>query len=387
MGERRQVTVGVDTGGTFTDAVAEGPEGLRVVKVPSTPEAPEGAVRAALAALSADGAAVRHGTTVGTNAVLTRTGARVVFVTTRGFEDLPWIGRGTRADLHALSPTRTPPLAAVAVGVAERASADGRVVLALSAAEVRRVVQRVRAQRPEAIAVCLLHAVSSAVHERRLGRALKALNVPVYLSSEACADGRELERGQTAVLDAYVGPRLQHYLAAVETAVGRGRLTITRSDGGRMTPAEVARVPARTLLSGPAAGVVAAQALAAAHGVPRVLSFDVGGTSTDVAWIEGEELDIGPSLQVGAHAASVPSVGIETVGAGGGSEVWLDAGGALRVGPQSAGARPGPACYGLGGPFALTDAWLLAGRIPAALLDGALPLDAAAANRAAGPLA
>ena len=390
MPRRSQPTVGVDTGGTFTDAVYEGPDGRRLAKVPSTPAAPAEGFLAALDAADARDARVRHGTTVGTNAVLTRGGARVVLVTTAGFEDLPWLGRGTRDDLHALAPERAAPLAAASVGVRERVDARGKVVEPLAAAEVERVVARVARLRPAAVAVCLLHGVRHGGHERTLARALRRLDVPVFTSREAGADPREGERGATAVLHAYVAPAMRRYLEAVRSGLPRARraaLTVMRSDGGRMAVREVAAQPARTLLSGPAAGVAAAQDLARRHGIARALSFDVGGTSTDVAWIEDGEAPTRAELRVGVHAASVPSVGIETVGAGGGSLVWIDTGGALRVGPQSAGADPGPACYGRGGPFALTDAWLLRGRIPDALLAGAFPLDRAAAQQAARVLA
>ncbi len=382
--------VGIDTGGTFTDAVLEDAAGRRTTKVPSTPHAPEEAFLHALTAVDGLNARVRHGTTVGTNAVLTRRGARVVFVTTAGFEDLPWLGRGVRADLHALAPCREAPLAVAAVGVRARTGPAGRAEQALEPEELTRVAASVRAKRPEAVAVCLLHAARGPAHERRVGRALRALGVPVYLSSTASADPREGERGATAILAAYVAPTLRRYLDAVARGLApssRAALTLMRSDGGRMAKREVFAQPARTLLSGPAAGVSAAQDLARRHALPRAMSFDVGGTSTDVAWIEGDDVPVRAALQVGPFSASVPSVGIETVGAGGGSLIWLDSGGALRVGPQSAGAVPGPACYGQGGGFTLTDAWLLGGRLPEALLDGAHPLDAAAAERGARVLA
>ena len=389
MARQQTLRVGIDTGGTFTDAVAVGPQGRRTCKVPSTPERPEEGFLAALDGVGGRRAdvAVRHGTTVGTNAVLTRRGARVVLLLTEGFTDLPWLGRGVREDLHARAPARTPPLIAVgdALGVRERLDATGAVVRALGEREVRRVVAAVRRLRPEAVAVCLLHAVRNPQHERRLAAALRVLDVPVHVSTAACADPREVERSVTVTLDAFVAPVLGRYLAAVAAglpAEARAAFTVMRSDGGRMGAAEVATAPARTLLSGPAAGVAAAQALVVRHGVAQALSFDVGGTSTDVAWIEGEDVPVGPRLRVGPFEASVPSVGLETVGAGGGSVVWTDAGGALRVGPQSAGARPGPACYGHGGPFALTDAWLLLGHVPAALLGGDFPLDVGAAERA-----
>ncbi len=390
MGRQGTTRVGIDTGGTFTDVVWIERGQRRTAKVPSTPARPDEAFLAGLAAVGGVGAGahVHHGTTVGTNAVLTRSGARIAFVTTAGFEDLPWIGRGGRDDLHALTPSRTPPLFArrLVFGVEERIDAGGRVLVRPSAAGLQRLRGDLERAKPDAVAVCLLHAVRNDVHERAVLRAVRTLGVPVHLSSRSCADPREVERATTVALDAYVAPVLGAYLGDVAKRLApaaRRALTIMRSDGGRMSVREVARGPARTLLSGPAAGVAAARALARELNVPRVLSFDVGGTSTDVAWIEGDDLAVRPSLRVGPFEAGVPSVGIETVGAGGGSEVWIDPGGALRVGPRSAGADPGPAAYGRGGPFTLTDAWLLSGRVPEALLGGAFPLVRAAAEKAA----
>jgi len=392
MQRRTTTRVGIDTGGTFTDMVCLGPRGRRTAKVPSTPSRPEEAFLNALEAADAAGARISHGTTVGTNAVLTRSGARVAFVTTAGFEDLPWIGRGHREDLHALSPARPAPLLehGRTHGLVERVDARGRVLRSPSKAALRRLRAAVAAGAPEAVAVCLLHAVQNAGHERRVRSALKDLGIPVHVSAALCADPREVERATTVVLDAYVSPILRRYLRAVARRLpvdARRAFTVMRSDGGRMTVREVERAPVRTLLSGPAAGVAAAAELAIRVGEARALSFDVGGTSTDVAWIEGDDLPVRPALRVGAFEASVPSIGLETVGAGGGSVIHLDAGGALRVGPQSAGAEPGPACYGRGGPFTLTDAWLLLGHVPAALLGGEFPLETAAAERAARRLA
>ena len=396
MAGRTPTRVGIDTGGTFTDVVWEGPDGRRSDKVPSTPARPEQAFLAAIGVAAGDGSAasaeICHGTTVGTNAVLTRGGARVAFITTAGFEDLPWIDRGHRDDLHALTPSRELPLLtrAASFGLEERLDAEGQALQRPTKTSLLALRRAVAKTKPEAIAVCLLHAVQNDAHERLVEEALRPLGVPIHLSSRASAEPREVERGTTSVLDAYVSPLLRRYLGAVEDELPgsrRTRLTVMRSDGGRMTVGEVAKAPVRTLLSGPAAGVAAAADLAQRVGEARALSFDVGGTSTDVAWIEGDDLPVRPSLRVGPFEAGVPSIGLETVGAGGGSIVSFDAGGALCVGPQSAGAHPGPACYGHGGPFTLTDAWLLLGRLPDALLDGAFPLDRQAARAAGQALA
>ena len=367
----------------------------RAWKVPSTPDDPARAVLDALEAVGGlpPGGRLHHGSTVGTNAVLTGEGARVVLVVTDGFQDVLRLARGARDDLHALTPAREAPLVErrAVVGVAERMAADGRPVRRLTSAAIEAAVEQVARRRPEAIAVCLLHAVRAPTHERRLVKALRRAfetrGVRVHASAEISADARETERAATTVLDAFVGPRVAAYVDRIAAALPPGALTVMRSDGGRMSAEEVRLAPVRTLLSGPAAGVAAAHGVARALGLERALSFDMGGTSTDVAWLEGEHLAVANELVVGSRRASVPSLALETVGAGGGSLVWLDAGGALRVGPASAGAMPGPACYGRGGGLALTDAWLVLGRLPGALLDGAFPLDASAAWRQAEALA
>ena len=383
--------IGVDTGGTFTDFVRATPEGLDVGKRLSTPEDPARAVLAGLEDVlpGARPTDVRHGTTVGTNAVLTRTGARVAFLITEGFEDLLHLGDGTREDLHALHPSRTPPLVPreACFGVEERVGADGAVVRPLTRKHLRDLRRRVLAFGAEAVVICLLHAAHHPRHERLVADAFEGDNVVVRASHVVCSEPRELPRAETAVLDAFITPRMQAYLERLEEGLPGGALSIMRSDAGRMDARAAGASAARTLLSGPAAGVAAACDLARRHDLERVLTFDVGGTSTDVAFIEGGEPALRGTVRLGTHEAWVPGLAIETLGAGGGSVVTLDGAGALRVGPGSAGADPGPACYGRGGPFCLSDAWLLLGRLPAALVRGAVPLDVRAAREAAGPLA
>ncbi|MFM7230835.1 MAG: hydantoinase/oxoprolinase family protein [bacterium] len=388
--------VGVDTGGTFTDVVAWR-AGRRVAfKVPSTPRDPAAAVAEALERAGAGpGTRVRHGSTVATNALLERKGARVAFVTTAGFEDLLAIGRQDRPDLYALRPRRTPPLVPRErrVGVRERVAAGGRVARALTAVEVARVVRRVRALRPEAVAVGLLHSWSAPAHERRLVRALAALGVPVCASSALVPEIREYERFATTAANAFLLPRVGRYLARV-AAAGRGAdLQVVLSHGGTAPAAQAAREPVRQLLSGPAAGLRAALAAARACGYERALTLDVGGTSTDCAFLGGRDTgDDGLPRRRAREVAGVPVLGptldVHTVGAGGGSIARLDAGGVLCVGPESAGADPGPACYGRGGPATVTDALVVLGLIAAeSLAGGARPLDRAAARRALADLA
>ncbi len=387
--------IGIDTGGTFTDVVTLGRGARRAWKVPSTPDDPARAVFDALDAVGGlpTGGRLHHGSTVGTNAVLTGEGARVVLVVTEGFQDVLRLARGVRDDLHALRPRREPPLLerSMVVGVRERTGADGRAIEKLGREAIDRAIRAVERRRPDSIAVCLLHAVRAPAHEERLVKALRrafaAKGIRIHASAEISADAREAERAATTVLDAFIGPKVAAYVDRIADDLPPDALTVMRSDGGRMSADEVRRAPVRTLLSGPAAGVTAAHGVARALGLDRALSFDMGGTSTDVAWLEGQHLSVENELVVGAHRASVPSLAMETVGAGGGSRVWLDAGGALRVGPASAGATPGPACYGHGGPLTLTDVWLVLGRLPDALLDGAFALDAAAAHREAETLA
>ena len=382
-------TVGIDTGGTFTDVVVGGPSGRRrVFKVPSTPAQPGDAFAAALAAVTEHVAHVHHGTTVATNTVLTRTGVPVAFVTNRGLEGLLAVGRGDRTALHALQPQREPALvdAAHTFGVQGRRDACGKPVAPFEPHEGKRLAQRVARSDAQAVAMALLHAPRAPQDERRLARALRVTRLPVSLSAALSAEPREVERATTAVLDAYVGPPLRAYLEQIAGAVPTAALSIARSDGGRMAVSVARQAPVRTLLSGPAAGVEAAAAYARLLGLPSAISFDVGGTSTDVAWIDDGVPTVEPEAHVGPWRAGVSAVAMRTVGAGGGSVIGLDPGGALCVGPASAGAAPGPAAYGMGGPLTLTDAWLLLRRMPGRVAGGTLRLDPRASQAAAAPL-
>lgn len=395
--ERRSsaLAVGVDTGGTFTDLVIDGPEGRWTLKVPSTPREP---VRAVVEGLARAGTSrrtrVHHGSTVATNALLQRRGARVTFVTTAGVEDVLEIGRQQRPDLHALAPRRPEPLVPRSrrVGVAERVEAGGAVARALSEREVRRVVRAVRATRPEAVAVGLLHAWSHPEHERRLGRALAALGVPLSLSSALAPEIREYERFATTCANAFLEPLIRRYL---ESLAGHhaGPLEVVLSHGGTAPASRAAGEPVRQLLSGPAAGLRAALAAARACGFEAALTLDVGGTSTDCAFLGGasagaDGLPRARSREVAGIPVLLPTLEVHTVGAGGGSIARVDAQGVLHVGPESAGADPGPACYGRGGPATLTDALAVLGLLPGeGLAGGAIALDLRAAARALEPLA
>ncbi len=386
----RALAVGIDTGGTFTDVVVWRAGRRESWKVPSTPAAPE---RAVLEALERAGAGattrVRHGSTVATNALLERKGARVAFVTTAGFEDVLEIGRQDRPRLYDLAPQRPAPLVPRErrLGVRERLGVRGEPVVPLTDAECRRVATRVRAAKPEAIAIGLLHAWSDPAHERRLERVLAELGVPVSRSSALCPEIREYERFATTAANAFLVPRVQRYLGALARS-GRGRIDVVLSHGGTAPIAEAAREPVRQLLSGPAAGLRAALASARACGFAAALTIDVGGTSTDCALLGAGDtgadgLPRRRARDVGGVPVLLPTLDVHTVGAGGGSIASVDAGGLLHVGPESAGADPGPACYGRGGPATVTDALVVLGRLPFdTLAGGAIAIDRPAAHAA-----
>jgi N-methylhydantoinase A len=389
--------VGVDVGGTFTDLVRLGPDGaIRLVKVPSTPDDPARALWRAVDALEdAPVAALLHGTTVATNALLERRGARVALVTTTGFEDLLWLRRQDRAGLYDLARHHPPPVVARedVVGVAERVGAEG-LVTPLADAEVARVVAAVRALAPDAVAVCLLFSFHDPSHERRLRDALAAAlgTVPVVASSDLLPVFREYERFGTTAAEAYLRPLVGGYVARLDAEAGRrgiGEFRVMASNGGTLSPSQASRRATALALSGPAGGVEGARLVGAAAGERRLLTLDMGGTSADASVV----LDDRPLTQtagdVGGVPIALPHVLIETVGAGGGSIGWVDAGGALRVGPRSAGAVPGPACYGRGGTEpTVTDAVLVLGWLdPAQPLASDLRLDAGAARAAVARLA
>ena len=389
--------VGVDVGGTFTDLVCLGPDGARrLVKVPSTPDDPARALWRAVDALGdAPVSALLHGTTVATNALLERRGARVALVTTAGFEDLLWLARQERAGLYDLARHQPPPVVSreAVVGVAERIGADG-VVTPLADDEVVRVVAAVRALEPDAVAVCLLFSFRDPSHERRVTDALAAAlgTVPVVASSDLLPVFREYERFGTTVAEAYLRPLVGGYVARLEREAARrgiAEFRVMASNGGTLSPAQASRRATALALSGPAGGVEGARLVGAAAGERRLLTLDMGGTSADASVV----LDDRPLMQmageVGGVPIALPHVLIETVGAGGGSIAWVDAGGALRVGPRSAGAVPGPACYGRGGTEAtVTDAVLVLGWLdPAQPLASDLRLDPAAARAAVARVA
>ena len=377
--------LGIDVGGTFTDAVLVADGELRTAKV-STAARQEESVLAAAAAVGADDVdRFTHGTTVATNALLERRGARTAFVTNTGFEHLLHLRRQNRAHLYRPCAEHPPPLVPLerCVGVEGRLGPEGELV-PLDLATLPDL-------EADAVAVCLLFAYRDPSHERDVADEVRRRlpNAHVVASHEVSPELREYERASTTAVDAYLGPVVSRYLRSLEETCGEAGLPlpyVMRSSGGLATLDEVAGHAAFALLSGPAAGVVGAARVAALAGFENALSFDMGGTSTDVCAIVGGEARREHERVVGGLPVRLPTLAVHTVGAGGGSIARIDAGGALRVGPESAGAIPGPACYGRGGDRpTVTDANLLLGRLPAHLPDG-LELDADAARGALGAL-
>ncbi len=359
--------VGVDVGGTFTDLVALTDDGdIAVRKVATTPADPSVGVLRALEGLRVPVALLIHGTTIATNALLERRGAHVALVTTRGFEDLLWLRRQDRVALYDLARDHPAPLVARSdvVGVAERMGPAGALEH-LSDAEVVRVVGAVRALAPEAVAVALLFAFRHPQHERRLAAALRAAlpDTPVAASHEVLPVFREFERTSTTTVEAYLRPKVSAYLGRLERSardVGIGELRVMTSSGGALTPGAAATRATALALSGPAGGVVGAQLIGATVGQSQLLTLDMGGTSADASLIAGGVPRADGGGSVAGIPIALPAILIETVSAGGGSIAHVDEGGALKVGPESAGADPGPASYARGGTRpTVTDACLV----------------------------
>ena len=366
--------VGVDSGGTFTDFAAWDGSRLQSLKVRSTPHDPAQAILKGLSRFGAD--EVVHGSTVATNALHQAGGARTAFVTTRGFEDLLALARQNRAALYDWCPV--PKRALIhdsdKHGIPERTLHDGSILQALADRDLATLAAELGAV--ESVAVCLLHSYANPAHEQQVGRALRDAGYSVSLSSEILPEYREYERAATTVVNAYLSPLMRRYIRSLERRLPSTRLRVFQSNGGSISAAEACEQAVRTMLSGPAAGLVGAAAVARQLGIERFISFDMGGTSTDVSLHDGA-----PRITTERDAAGlpvrIPMLDIESIGAGGGSVAYYDAGSALRVGPRSAGADPGPVCYGTGEELTVTDANLLLGRIDSgSFLKGTIRLDA-----------
>jgi len=403
--------LGIDVGGTFTDLVLydDVSAALSIEKVPSVPADPaDGIVQGIVRLLRATGVApaavgyVAHGTTAATNALLERKGARTALVTTKGFRDLLEIARQKRPALYDLHARK--PVALVSrhrrYEVPERVMADGRVRTPLDLEEVERVLARIATEPSasgpvEALAICFLYSFLAPEHERQVLERARARfpSLAIVASHDVHPEFREYERLSTTVANAYLAPRMSAYVRAFRRRVEELGIPalpyINQSNGGTMSVEEAARMPVRTALSGPSAGVAGAAWIAAQTGFGTIATFDMGGTSTDVAFVHGGTPGLAFEREIGGVMLRVPALDIHTVGAGGGSIAWRDSGGALKVGPQSAGADPGPACYGRGGEApTVTDANLILGRLgPVGLAGGAVPLDPARAEAAIGRLA
>jgi N-methylhydantoinase A len=388
------VRVGVDTGGTFTDFVYQSKGHFKIFKIPSTPADPSLAIREGLKRVSEEAGIelqnleVVHGTTVGTNALLQRRGARTALITTKGFEDVLAIGRQARPELYNLNAVRLPALVPddLRFGVRERVSANGEVLERLDEKELAGLVERLQRQRIESIAICLLFSFIHPEHEQQIARAVAALKIPVSVSHVILPEYREFERTSTVAINAYLQPLMGNYLQRLEK--NTPRLRVMQSSGGSISAPLAAAEPVRTILSGPAGGVVGALQTARAAGFEKIITFDMGGTSTDVALCERDGVRTTSEAMVAGLPVAVPVMDIHTVGAGGGSIARVDEGGSLRVGPESAGSDPGPASYGRSLLPTVTDAHVVLGHFGGAgLLGGEFVLAEERARKAIATLA
>jgi len=386
-----EVRLGIDTGGTFTDFVLFHRGKLSTLKLPSTPQNPAAAILKGIKTLDLQPRQliIIHGTTVGTNALLQRKGGRIALVTTQGFEDIIFIGRQTRKKLYSLIPEERKPLlpSRFCFGLAERILAGGRMEKALAEKDILSLIPRLQKNKIEAVAVCLLHSYINPAHEQQTAQHLREAGFLVSVSHEILPEYREYERTALTALNAYLMPVMDRYLSHLEENLSGAKIWIMQSNEGFISPQTVRREPIRTALSGPAAGVVAADQLGQRLGLSQIITFDMGGTSTDVSLIDGHITRTTETI-IGDFPVRIPMIDIHTIGAGGGSIAYLDQGLALRVGPQSAGAHPGPACYGHSLQPTVTDANLICGRLePEYFLGGRLKIYPEKSRASLGQLA
>jgi len=383
--------IGIDTGGTFTDFVYYDGKKITVHKVLSTPQAPEKAILQGLREMAVDlrEQKIVHGSTVATNAVLESKGVVTVYITNRGLADVLTIGRQTRRELYELQPIPlSPPVPpAYCLQTGGRMAADGSIVEPLTDNDIEQLLEQINQLKPQAVAINLLFSFMDDRLERRIEQALPK-HLFVSRSSYVLPEYREYERGVATWLNAWVGPLVQGYLNRLQQAVKPAGVSVMQSSGGTIAATEAGSQAVRLLLSGPAGGLAACQFIGAVTGGHRLMSFDMGGTSTDVALVDGD-IQLTSESSIAGYPVAVPMVDMHTIGAGGGSIASLDTGGLLQVGPQSAGAQPGPACYGQGGVEpTVTDANVVMGRIPAnTRLAGSLAIQAGLARQAVGRLA
>ena len=372
------VQIGVDTGGTFTDFIICRNGGLEIKKLPSTPADPSQAILEGIHDLIEpfSGLSIHHGTTVATNALLERKGGRIVLITTKGFEDILFIRRQTRKHLYRLQgELRTPLLPrSRCIGIEERTDYSGHIEKKISSSALKEIINKIQAVKAEAAAVCLINSYANPENEKRIHRSLQRKGIPVSRSSQIIPEYREYERTTVAAVNAYLIPVVSRYLSRLEEKLPEVRLRIMQSNEGHISPETAGKEPIRTALSGPAGGVVAAHHLGHLAGHPRLVTFDMGGTSSDVSLVD-RTIRWTHESSIGEFPVRLPIIDIHTVGAGGGSLAYVDKGGSLRVGPESAGAEPGPACYGKGDRPTVTDANLVLGRLdPEFFLGGRMAL-------------
>lgn len=369
--------IGVDTGGTFTDFIWQKGESWGEYKLLSTPANPAEAVLAGLRHIAGERPFdLVHGSTVATNAILEKKGARTALITNRRFEDVIEIARQNRTELYNLAYRKNPPLvpSELRFGLPGRIDSAGEVVEVLEEAEIAALREPLQNAGVESIAVSLLFSFANPEHERAVRRVLGDLGIPLSLSHETLAEFREYERTSTTVINAYVSPKMGRYLTFLKKQIGKRRFRIMQSNGGSISAETAMRESARTILSGPAGGAVGAYRVGRRAGFSRLIGFDMGGTSTDVTLID-DRLPMTLEATIADYPVKVPMIDIHTVGAGGGSIAAIDAGGALTVGPESAGADPGPICYGKGTKITVTDANLFLGRlVPEHFLGGGMRL-------------
>jgi N-methylhydantoinase A/oxoprolinase/acetone carboxylase beta subunit len=367
------IRIGVDTGGTFTDFVIASDSFLEVRKIPSTPHDPSHAILQGIQDhLSASSSPlIIHGTTVATNSLLERKGGRIALITTKGFEDILFIGRQVRKELYSLQGEQRRPLLPrnLSFGLEERTTSKGKTEKKVSILELRAILDAIKKKRVEAVAVSLVNSYANPLNERIIRDELKEENILFSVSSEILPEHREFERTVVAAVNAYLMPVISQYLKNLEGKLKNPKLRIMQSNEGYISPDVAKKEPIRTALSGPAGGVVGAFHLGKSIGLKRMISFDMGGTSSDVSLIDGKIRRTTES-QIGDFPVRLPIIDIHTVGAGGGSIAHVDSGGSLRVGPHSAGAYPGPACYGRGNIPTVTDANLVLGRLVSELFLG-----------------
>ncbi len=360
-------SLGIDTGGTFTDLVLSDKGNLDIHKIPTTPHNPAEALLAGLEHLCAGAVpeSITHGSTIATNALLERKGARIALVTTAGFEDVLQIGRQNRPSLYDLDVEKEPPLVAREdiYGIGERTLYDGTVAARPEQEMVEQIAELIRSRGYDAIAVCFLHSYANPENEKFVEDMLSRTGIPVSVSHRVLPEYREYERFSTTSVNAYVSPKMSAYLNSIEDNLPESLyFSVMQSNGGSASASRAREEAVRTILSGPAGGAVGALEMARLAGFDRVITLDMGGTSTDVSLCDGG-LSMRTHSIIAGCPVSVPMVDIHTVGAGGGSIAWLDPAGALHVGPRSAGADPGPVCYGTGSELTVTDANLCLGRM------------------------